>query len=365
MNSSDDISLSTSKNWALPPRSKPKKGRKERPVTGTSRVKNKGTRVRINRQIHSNINLFTNNQSELQAQLQSVTRENGNLKKALAKLNREIESLKAIANSIEPNTSPFIVDASTNTLPLDPVTMNYIIDCKRLKREETKGPQGSGSLAIPVGLKPIVTGYSLKNTTFLSPKDILINPTALKPQTSIKAPKKHKKKREQENLTRDLKNDSKKDPKDSKKTPEDSKKTPEDSQKRLKSLSRAPENPQDTLPSLRKPVAPKASKSIDTPKQASKLQSASHPADLAAADWFSKNSFLDFDMYNDGMSDSTHPLSESPSSFMLESMKASESLDARKIDDTANGSTTTNNNNNDDALASPRFDFDNNDDLMY
>ncbi|OWB85301.1 hypothetical protein B5S33_g3964 [[Candida] boidinii] len=50
----------------------------------------------INAQIHSNIDLTTNNSLELKIQLQSVTKENDNLKKILVKLNREINNLKLL-----------------------------------------------------------------------------------------------------------------------------------------------------------------------------------------------------------------------------------------------------------------------------
>lgn len=51
-------------------------------------------KVLINAQIHSNINLYTNNEKELEVQLQHVTRENDNLKKILLKLNKEIQNLR-------------------------------------------------------------------------------------------------------------------------------------------------------------------------------------------------------------------------------------------------------------------------------
>lgn len=51
-------------------------------------------KVLINAQIHSNINLYTNNEKELEVQLQHVSRENDNLKKILLKLNKEIQNLR-------------------------------------------------------------------------------------------------------------------------------------------------------------------------------------------------------------------------------------------------------------------------------
>jgi hypothetical protein len=51
-------------------------------------------KVSINAQIHSNINIYTNDEGELEVQLQHVTRENDNLKKILLKLNKEIQNLK-------------------------------------------------------------------------------------------------------------------------------------------------------------------------------------------------------------------------------------------------------------------------------
>ncbi|KAG0688567.1 hypothetical protein C6P40_000823 [Pichia californica] len=53
-------------------------------------------KVSINAQIHSNINLYTNDEGELEVQLQHVSRENDNLKKILLKLNKEIQNLKIV-----------------------------------------------------------------------------------------------------------------------------------------------------------------------------------------------------------------------------------------------------------------------------
>lgn len=56
-------------------------------------------KVRINSHIHSNINLFTTNRAEMQAQLKAVTTENGNLKRILTKLHREISELQVRISS--------------------------------------------------------------------------------------------------------------------------------------------------------------------------------------------------------------------------------------------------------------------------
>lgn len=56
-------------------------------------------KVRINSNIHSNINLFTTNHAEMQAQLKAVTTENGNLKRILTKLHREINELQVRISS--------------------------------------------------------------------------------------------------------------------------------------------------------------------------------------------------------------------------------------------------------------------------
>ncbi|GAV28493.1 hypothetical protein PMKS-001964 [Pichia membranifaciens] len=58
-------------------------------------------KVSINAQIHSNINLYTNDEGELEVQLQHVTRENDNLKKILLKLNKEIQNLKLVKKKEE------------------------------------------------------------------------------------------------------------------------------------------------------------------------------------------------------------------------------------------------------------------------
>lgn len=51
-------------------------------------------KVWINAQIHSNLNLFANSQTELQSQLRTVTAENGNLKRILGRLGREVQILR-------------------------------------------------------------------------------------------------------------------------------------------------------------------------------------------------------------------------------------------------------------------------------
>lgn len=70
-------------------------------------------KVTINAQIHSNINLYTNNEKELEIQLQHVSRENDNLKKILLKLNKEIQNLK-IAKEKDDNISTPKSKAITN-----------------------------------------------------------------------------------------------------------------------------------------------------------------------------------------------------------------------------------------------------------
>lgn len=91
---------------------KPARGEgKQKECTGCTTCVAPGTRsvylepstgkVSINAQIHSNINLYTNDQGELEVQLQHVTRENDNLKKILLKLNKEIQNLKIVKKKEE------------------------------------------------------------------------------------------------------------------------------------------------------------------------------------------------------------------------------------------------------------------------
>lgn len=121
-------------------------------------------KVTINSQIHSNINLHTNNERDLKVQLQHVTCENDNLKKILLKLNKEIQNLKlekekctnkdsykdtfndkAINKDIQQKDkikklidSDIIMDdlkvsavVAANTI--DPVNLSYNLDSKRQK----------------------------------------------------------------------------------------------------------------------------------------------------------------------------------------------------------------------------------------
>ncbi|KAG7863883.1 hypothetical protein KL919_001198 [Ogataea angusta] len=70
---SEEIVLTTSKNWILPPRPKIKKGKAQKAVAETKHVKknDKPDTPKVNSQIHSNINLYTNNQLDLKVQLQN------------------------------------------------------------------------------------------------------------------------------------------------------------------------------------------------------------------------------------------------------------------------------------------------------
>ncbi|KAG7789559.1 hypothetical protein KL910_001892 [Ogataea haglerorum] len=70
---SEEIVLTTSKNWILPPRAKIKKGKAHKAVAETKHIKknDKPEKQKVNSQIHSNINLYTNNQLDLKVQLQN------------------------------------------------------------------------------------------------------------------------------------------------------------------------------------------------------------------------------------------------------------------------------------------------------
>ncbi|KAG7832238.1 hypothetical protein KL920_000573 [Ogataea angusta] len=137
---SEEIVLTTSKNWILPPRPKIKKGKAQKAVAETKHVKknDKPDTPKVNSQIHSNINLYTNNQLDLKVQLQNVTKENDNLKKILAKLNKEINNLRivkndgALAETLMSRTPsvPELDEATT----IDPINLSYNLESKRVKK---------------------------------------------------------------------------------------------------------------------------------------------------------------------------------------------------------------------------------------
>lgn len=101
-------------------------------------------KVYVNAQIHSNINLYTNNDDELKVQLQHVTRENDNLKKILLKLNREIQTLKISKDPVEKNISTANIK-STSTM-------------ERTKSiaKQSSSTNDSTTVNVPIINKPIV-----------------------------------------------------------------------------------------------------------------------------------------------------------------------------------------------------------------
>ncbi|VEU24060.1 DEKNAAC105225 [Brettanomyces naardenensis] len=361
---SEEITLTTSKNWVLPPRPKIKKGKKSENEASTGDVSSataaaattnvvlvnkhvkqdpgKG-KIKINSQIHSNINLLTNNRTELHAQLQSVTKENCNLKKVLAKLNQEIQGLRLLqeGGKHKPRIAVRVEGIDNN-------------ECKRLKTEE--GEQSIRAMPIMQGIGRIGLGHivqdSVKTATFLSPKDILINPLAMESRRSIV------KQEAPAALSPPIRSKKKREPKEPKepKVPKVLK-VP----KELKKAA-AKEHP-DLMDIDMKETAPS---SVAT---TSSHPSNTHPPDVAA-DWFAKNSFMDFDVYNEDLADpsSSQMVTETPtSSFMLgENVSKNDNGNAGAANNSplsGNPSTTGN-----DVLASPKFGFgfeDNDDFIMY
>ncbi|GME82234.1 unnamed protein product [Ambrosiozyma monospora] len=273
---SEEITLTTSKNWVLPPRPKVKKNSSSSKSKHTSNSSNNhhqqqqhtnkthqngssgketsaavhdfnipkssttpGT-IKVNSQIHSNINLHTNNQLDLKIQLQNVSKENDNLKKILVKLRKEIENLSLIKerndkkNGIIPNNnnnttkngklnqrsnvkiarkpsisrnkvhsptsmvssplnpsngiSPADTSLLSETNTIDPINLSYHLEAKRPKTNKAAAAASAPSkltTTSPLNLHRKITpstalGISAigggATTNYLSPKDIMLRP---------------------------------------------------------------------------------------------------------------------------------------------------------------------------------------------
>lgn len=262
------IKLTTRRNWVLPPRPKTKKICKKQAtqstttaVTTTTKstptkckpknlkplqpqqtqpkkvinsglksiksidVDNSTGKVLINSQIHSNINLLTNDPNELKHQFENVKSENDNLKKILKKLNKEIDNLKIKSNSPSPpndimidlspphitskafdfrlsnddflnspDTDSSSIGTGTKNVKLndnlinfvDPMSLSYNYDItpqKRSKNDKIKGRLSKNSN----GLVSTSNLSDIDPTFNLSPSDIMINPSKI-----IKKRKKNK-----------------------------------------------------------------------------------------------------------------------------------------------------------------------------
>lgn len=102
-------------------------------------------KVSINAQIHSNINLYTNNEGELEVQLQHVSRENDNLKKILLKLNKEIQNLKLVKEKDE-TSGTLKKNAKSNNMKND-VKIKLENDNNQKLTNKTKGTTRTGKRA--------------------------------------------------------------------------------------------------------------------------------------------------------------------------------------------------------------------------
>ncbi|ODV86344.1 hypothetical protein CANARDRAFT_175254 [[Candida] arabinofermentans NRRL YB-2248] len=227
VNNNDEITLTTSKNWILPPRPKVKKtgncskskADKSSRQSVATQESNNSSKLKINSQIHSNINLMTNNQSDLKIQLQNVTKENDNLKKILVKLNKEIHNLKLVKaeNDKIRGTSDNRIGIDTNSLlkpgptdisvkleddlviepsTIDPINLSYNLESKRVKpnkKTTTSDPRKITSIEFsPAGQRPP------QSEMFLSPNDIMIKPATTKANTKTTGSSKSTKPRKQE-----------------------------------------------------------------------------------------------------------------------------------------------------------------------
>jgi hypothetical protein len=190
-------------------------------------------KVSINAQIHSNINIYTNDEGELEVQLQHVTRENDNLKKILLKLNKEIQNLKiskdkggasnaaafAVKRDIKKPTSSSSLKAismnrnrtnstakqstttsdSTKVLPpqfsnyisdssitpnmfssantIDPVNLSYNLESKRQK-VLSMSPEGTESTKLAGKNEKLSTKTKSKTTTKKAPTSEISSSTA-------------------------------------------------------------------------------------------------------------------------------------------------------------------------------------------
>ncbi|ESW97536.1 hypothetical protein KL918_001150 [Ogataea parapolymorpha] len=181
---SEEIVLTTSKNWILPPRPKIKKGKAQKAAAETKHIKknDKPEKPKVNSQIHSNINLYTNNQLDLKVQLQNVTKENDNLKKILVKLNKEIDNLRLVKNDgattealmSRTPSMPELDEATT----IDPINLSYNLESKRVKKSADSKRKSPG--VVGVGIGPL-------SEVAVSSKDILLSTARSKKKPDSKA----------------------------------------------------------------------------------------------------------------------------------------------------------------------------------
>lgn len=322
---SEELTLTTSKKWVLPPRPKVKKAGKKVPKEPPMTM-HKG-KVRINSQIHSNINLFTNNEDELRTQLQNVSRENDNLKKVLGKLNHEIETIRmqeggdsfsvaAHVRSTTPSTarsSPITTTASIATAAsaaaaaaAAATSLAFTTESDSLAMAPPAGSIDPGSLDFHEEQKALkVINPGLNNPqTFLSPKDILLHP-----------PKEQRKKRrgrkakvdkvarekellaaareEQEQALNEV------DAKQLEEVVGEFTTITKATDVLTKRVASGKRTPQHLVSSLTTSLAAQ-------PMEPGKSLRSEDPAN-AAQEWFSRNSFMDFDMYNEDMTTGSSP----------------------------------------------------------
>ncbi|CAI8502506.1 hypothetical protein CAS74_001004 [Pichia kudriavzevii] len=253
-NKGSTITLTTSKNWVLPPRPKTKKTSKKKdtklskcgnnalqspatlspssvtahtsrsdspltttdPKLGQNESKNKekcvpkakplcsgcktcsspgirslhldqvtGT-VSINAQIHSNINLNTDIQKDLDVQLQQVSRENENLKKILLKLNKEINNLKLIKDKDESIKKSKLNKKETSKpgnhnqkVPPRPTSVVSMSRESTSTNDSTVALASQSKIHIPKAGLPLVENENDVFTTHLKAEAITIDPINL------------------------------------------------------------------------------------------------------------------------------------------------------------------------------------------
>ncbi|KAH3659999.1 hypothetical protein OGAPHI_007204 [Ogataea philodendri] len=191
---SDEIVLTTSKNWILPPRPKIKKGKAHKASSESVKKSDKTEKpekFKFNSQIHSNINLYTNNQLDLKLQLQNVTKENDNLKKILAKVNKEIHNLRLAKGELQSSVEPIdleeshsmasrtpSVSESNEAITIDPINLSYNLENKRVKKNGESKKRNTG--VVGVGIGPL-------SELSVSSKDILMSTAKSKKKTDSKA----------------------------------------------------------------------------------------------------------------------------------------------------------------------------------
>ncbi|GMG19083.1 unnamed protein product [Ambrosiozyma monospora] len=436
---SEEITLTTSKNWVLPPRPKVKKNSSsskskhasssnnhhQQQQQHTSKIHQNGSSIKdssaaahdfsipknsttpgtikVNSQIHSNINLHTNNQLDLKLQLQNVSKENDNLKKILVKLRKELENLSLIKerndkkNGIIPNNnnttakngklsqrsnvkiarkpsisrnkvhsptsmvssplnpsngiSPADTSLLSETNTIDPINLSYHLEAKRPKTNKAAAAASAPSkltTTSPLNLHRRITpstalGISAigggASTNYLSPKDIMIHPMPipvnLRPKevkmskntakarkiAKLKQTQTQKKEENQFQACGNCKmntvckclntpspsSDSSPVKKTtgarsklkSKQTSMKSKKAKEVSIKiepeKMRSLNTAPKEEPEYPPSILSPP-PAPMFNVEDPIPIT------NGTELAS-EWFAKNPILDFDMYNEDMTD--------------------------------------------------------------